>query len=112
MNYDDLKDMLMKKVDQELFDYKQDLMKNKTPEEIINSSGETVLKEDIRDILDCSMLGRNEIKVLLKTDNVTDKIYSKCVERENTALDTLRDNVQDSIDDISKQYQRNRGKER
>ncbi len=112
MNYDELKNKLIDKVEQELSDYKQDLIKNKTPEEIIESSGETVLKEDIRDILDCSILGRNEIKVLLKTDNVIDKIYSKCVEKENTALDTLRDNVQDSIDDISKQYQRNKVKER
>ena len=112
MNYDVLKDKLINKIEQELSDYKKDLINNKTPEEIIECSGETVLKEDIRDILDCSILGRNEIKVLLKTDNVIDKIYSKCVEKENTALDTLRDNVQDSIDDISKQYQRNRGKER
>ena len=112
MNYDELKNKLIDKVEQELSDYKQDLIKNKTPEEIIECSGETVLKEDIRDILDCSILGRNEIKVLLKTDNVIDKIYSKCVEKENTALDTLRDNVQDSIDDISKQYQRNKVKER
>ena len=112
MTYDILKDKLMDKIEQELSDYKQNLIENKTPEEIIECSGETVLKEDIRDILDCSILGRNEIKVLLKTDNVIDKIYSKCVEKENTALDTLRDNVQDSIDNISKQYQRNKGKER
>lgn len=112
MTYDVLKDKLINKIEQELSDYKKDLINNKTPEEIIECSGETVLKEDIRDILDCSILGRNEIKVLLKTDNVIDKIYSKCVEKENTALDTLRDNVQDSIDDISKQYQRNKGKER
>ena len=112
MTYDVLKDKLINKIEQELSDYKKDLINKKTPEEIINCSGETVLKEDIRDILDCSILGRNEIKVLLKTDNVIDKIYSKCVEKENTALDTLRDNVQDSIDNISKQYQRNKGKER
>ena len=32
MNYDDLKDILMKKVDQELYNYKQNLIKNYTPE--------------------------------------------------------------------------------
>ena len=31
MNYDDLKEMLMKKIDQELFNYKQNLIKNHTP---------------------------------------------------------------------------------
>lgn len=36
MNYDDLKEMLMKKIDQELFNYKQNLIKNYTPEQIID----------------------------------------------------------------------------
>ena len=54
MNYDDLKDMLMKKVDQELFNYKQNLIKNKTPEEIIQEAYEINFKDQIRDILDSS----------------------------------------------------------
>lgn len=38
MIYDDLKDMLMKKIDQELFNYKQNLIKNYTSEEIIQEA--------------------------------------------------------------------------
>lgn len=75
MIYDDLKDMLMKKIDQELFNYKQNLIKNYTSEEIIQEAYKINFKEQIRDIIDSSMIGRQEIKVLLKTENIIDKLY-------------------------------------
>lgn len=66
MEYDKLKDLLMKKIDQELFNYKQNLIKNYAPEEIIKEAYEINFKEQIRDIIDSSILGRNEIKSITK----------------------------------------------
>ena len=65
MNYDDLKEMLMKKVEQEQFNYKQNLIKNYKPEKIIKEAYKINFREQIIDILDGKMLGRQEIKVLL-----------------------------------------------
>ena len=47
MNYDQLKDMLMKKIDQELFVYKQNLIKNYSPDEIIQEAYKINFKEHI-----------------------------------------------------------------
>lgn len=45
MSYEQLKDTLIKKIEQELFDYKQDLIKNNTPEKIVEQSYETMIKD-------------------------------------------------------------------
>ena len=42
----------IKIVDQELFNYKQNLIKNYTPEQIINEAYEINFKEQIRDIVE------------------------------------------------------------
>ena len=68
MNYDQLKDVLIAKIEQEFSEYKQNLVKNSTPEEIIEKSYETTFKEEIMSTLENSTLGRNEIKALLNTE--------------------------------------------
>ena len=112
MNYEDLKDMLMKKVDQELFNYKQNLIKNKTPEEIIQEAYEINFKDQIRDILDSSMLGRTDMKVLLKTDNVIGKLYDYWVNSDGNIWERLEDRTNEKIEQLAMQYERNKGKER
>lgn len=112
MNYDDLKDKLMKKIDKEIFDYKQDLIKNKTPEEIIKEAYEINFKDQIRDILDSSMLGRTEMKVLLKADNVIGKIYDYWVHSDGYIWDKLEDRTNEKIEQLVMLYEKNKGKER
>lgn len=104
MNYDQLKDVLIAKIEQEYSEYKQNLVKNLTPEEIIEKSYETTFKEEIMSILENSTLGRNEIKALLNTDKVLDKMYKKYMNIETSMLDTMTDIVRDIVEDIDKEY--------
>ena len=112
MNYDQLKDMLMKKIDQELFVYKQNLIKNYTPEEIIDEAYKINFKEQIRDIIDSSMLGRNEIKVLLKTENVLDKVYDYWENSDGNIWGLLEDKVNEKIENMTMEYQKRKEKVR
>lgn len=112
MNYDQLKDTLMKKIDQELFNYKQNLIKNYTPEEIIQEAYEINFKEQIRDIIDSSMIGRQEIKVLLKTDNVIGKLYDYWVHSDGNIWGLLEDKVNEKIEKMSIEYDKQKRQEK
>lgn len=104
MNYDQLKDTLIAKVEQELSEYKQNLIKNCTPEQIVEKSYETTFKEEITSILNCLTIDRNEIKALLKEDNALNKMYSNYEKRDGSMLDSLVDITRDILEDIDKEY--------
>ena len=112
MNDDQLKDMLIKKIDQELFAYKQNLIKNYTPDEIIQEAYKINFKEQIRDIIDSSMLGRNEIKVLLKTENVLDKVYDYWENSDGNIWGLLEDKVNEKIENMTIEYGKRKEKAR
>ena len=112
MNYDDLKEMLMKKVEQEQFNYKQNLIKNYKPEEIIKEAYKINFREQIIDILDGKMLGRQEIKVLLKTDNVVEKLYDYWEHSDRNIWEQLEDNVNEKLEKMVTDYQKNKEKVR
>lgn len=112
MNYDQLKDMLMKKIDQELFVYKQNLIKNYSPDEIIQEAYKINFKEQIRDIIDSSMLGRNEIKVLLKTENVLDKVYNYWENSDGNIWGLLEDKVNEKIENMVVDYEKKKTREK
>ena len=112
MSYDDLKEMLMKKIDQELFNYKQNLIKNYTPEEIIQEAYEINFKEQIRDIIDSSMLGRQEIRVLLKTDNVVGKLYDYWTHSDGNIWELLEDKVNEKIEKMTMEYDKQKRQEK
>lgn len=112
MNYEQLKDTLIAKVEQELSEYKQNLMKNCTPEQIVEKSYETTFKEEIISILNCLTIGRNEIKALLKEDNALNKMYSNYEKRDGSMLDNLVDITRDILEDIDKEFIKNKQKVR
>ncbi len=104
MEYNQLKDILMKKIDQELFNYKQNLVKNYTPEEIIQEAYQINFKEQIRDIIDSLMVGRQEIKVLLKTDNIIGKLYDYWEWSDGNIWGLLEDKVNEKIEKMTMEY--------
>ena len=112
MSYDEIKEMLMKKIEQELFNYKQNLIKNYTPEQIIEHAYEINFREQIKDILDSKMLGRNEIKVLLKTDNVIGKLYDYWEHSDGYIWEKLEDRVDEKLDKMVLEFQKNKEKVR
>lgn len=112
MEHEQLKDMLMKKIDQELFAYKQNLIKNYTPDEIIQEAYKINFKEQIRDVLDSSILDRNEIKALLKTENVLDKLYDYWENSDGNIWELLEDKVNEKIEDMTIEYEKRKEKAR
>lgn len=112
MSYDDLKEMLMKKVDQEIFNYKQNLIKNKTPEQIVKEAYEINFKEQIRNILNDLILDKEQMKILLKTDNVIQKLYSNWEHSDGYIWEQLEDNVNEKIRDIEQSFMRKKEKVR
>lgn len=104
MNYEQLKETLMAKMEQELSQYKQNLIQNYNPKQIVEKSYETTFKEEITSIMNCLTIGRNEIKALLKEDNALNKMYSNYMERDCSMLDSLVDITRDILEDIDKEY--------
>lgn len=112
MNYEQLKDTLITKIEQELSEYKQNLIKNFTPEEIIKKSYEITFKEETISILNGCVLDKNQIRALLNTEKPLDKMYKKYMNIETSMLDVLTDLVKDIVQDINKEYMKKKEKVR
>lgn len=112
MNNEQLKDILMAKIEQEFNIYKQDLIKNCTKEEIIDKSYEINFKEETLSILEGATLSFKETKALLSTEKVLEKMYNKYMNIETNNLDNMRDIVQEIVEDIDKEFTKKREKER
>lgn len=104
MSYEDLKEMLMKKIDQELFNYKQNLIKTYTPEQIIEQAYKINIKQQIRDIIDGIIFSKEQVQILLKTDNLIDNLYDRYEKSDGNIWTYLEDNVSEKLGDIVKEY--------
>lgn len=112
MEYDKLKDVLMNKIYQEFSEYKQNLVKKFTKEEIIDKSYEITFKEETVLILEGLILGRNEIKALLNTEKPLDKMYNKYMNIETSMLDKMTDITRDIVEDLENEFIKKREKVR
>lgn len=104
MSYEDLKEMLMKKIDQELFNYKQNLIRNYTPEQIIEQAYKINIKQQIRDIIDGIIFSKEQVQILLKTDNIVENLYERYEKSDGNIWSYLEDNVSEKLGDIVKEY--------
>lgn len=104
MNNEQLKDILMTKIEQEFSLYKQDLIKNCTKEEIIDKSYETTFKEETLAILEGAILDKKEIKALLNTEKILENMYNKYMNIETRMLNNMTDIVQEIVEDIDKEF--------
>ena len=104
MNIEQEKEVLIAKIEQELSQYKQNLIKNYTREEIIENSYETVFKEEFSSIVYGLDLDKSTIKVLLNTEKVLDTMYKKYMQKETIILDDITDVTIEIINDINKEY--------
>lgn len=112
IKYDEIKSLLMKKVEQELFNYKQNLIKNKTPEEIIENAYQINIKEQIKDIMGDFIFSKEQMQILLKTDNILDKLYYKYEHSDGNIWGQLEDNVSEKIGEIFKEYNQDKNKDK
>ena len=102
MNNKQLKDILIAKIEQEFSIYKQDLIKKCTKSYEIN------LKEETLSILEGATLSFKEMKALLSTEKVLEKMYDKYMNIETNNLDNMRDIVQEIVEDIDKEFTKKR----
>ena len=112
MEYDKLKDVLMNKIYQEFSEYKQNLVKKFTKEEIIDKSYEITFKEETVLILEGLILVRNKIKALLNTEKPLDKMYNKYMNIETSMLDKMTDITRDIVEDLENEFIKKREKVR
>ena len=105
-DYIDRKDVLMAKIGQELYSYKQDLIKNYSKEKIINNAYEINFKEQIKDILKDNNLTETEIKMLLKTDNILDDFYKNWLKSDVNIWEQLEENVNFKLEQMTEDYEK------
>lgn len=111
MSNEVLKEKLSIKIEKEFNKFKQDLLKNAIPENIFDKAYEITFKEQIKDIVNNMMFDKEELKILLKTDNIIDKLYSHWEKSEGYIWEGLEDNVNGKIGNIIRNYH-NKEKER
>ena len=72
------------------------------------------IKQQIRDIIDGIIFSKEQIQVLLKTDNLLEKLYDKYEKSDGNIWEYLEDNVGDSLGNIVKEYNqlKNKNKEK
>ncbi len=112
-NIEEIKNILVMKVENELFKYKENLIRNCTKEQIYSHSYETMTKEEIS----CSMSEKDfeisELKALLKCDNVLDSLYGAWMHTDVNYHELLDEVIDEEIDKIASEYEKSkRDKER
>lgn len=112
MTDEQLKQKLIAKFEQEFSNYKEDLIKNKSKEEIIKSAYEITFKEQIVDIISNSNYSEDEIKALLKTDNALENLYKHYLYSDGNVWGKLEDNVDEKVTKITIYYLQNKLKNR
>lgn len=72
-DFDSLKDKLMKKLENEMLEYKNSL-KEKSPEEIIQNAYELTVKQEIIDVYDYDLcFSRKDLRRLIKEPDLLDQ---------------------------------------
>ncbi len=102
-NTNDLRDLLYKKMykEQEQFIEK---LKLSTPEEIISSSYEKVMRDDIlMAVGDNNCLNDKQMKELLKIDYPLSACYNEWMDTDCSHMEMLQDTISDFADELIKE---------
>ena len=103
LEIEELKQKLYKKIEQELEDYKEEL-KTKTPEEIIESAYQLVVKDEIKEELKCRDFERYEIIALLKEKDLLTEFYTDWYTSDGRLGEIISYTMDDTIKIISDNY--------
>ncbi len=105
MKIEELKEKLFKKVEKELDDFKEDL-KQKAPEEIIENAYKLTAMEGIIGELKERSFDIDEIKALLKEDNLLEEFYEDFRNSDSKLCEIVQYQMEDTIDIIVENYDR------
>ena len=95
---------LSKKLDKEMFDYKQELLKQ-SPNEIIKNAYELICKQEISDYLCYDRnYTKEQLQALLETNNILGQGYDQWLEFDGGLKEALEWPTDDLVDEITKHY--------
>ena len=106
------KDILNKEIDQDLYKYKQNIMRNNPPEQIIKMSYEIAVKEQIADEIKSRDLEQTEIKALLKEDNLLDDFYAEWMKEDTRLGEILENSIDEKLGSLVDEFEKNIKKKR
>ncbi len=93
----DYNKLLYEKLAKEHDDFIADL-KTKTPEQIIESSYEKVMKDDLLSVFEYTDFSQTEAKALYRLDKPLDALYQEWLHNDMTYMDMLRDTIDNRIE--------------
>ena len=102
----DYNELLCEKVQKEFDEYKEMLMK-KTQEEVFNHSYETTIKEDMVSILESEDFTQTEAKALYKLEYPLDACYQEWLDNDMSNMENLRDTINDRVKIAIKEQKKN-----
>lgn len=96
MENSDYNELLQKKISKELSDFINEL-KTKTPEEVIESAYELIIKEDIASVFECINYSQQEAKALYEEKFPLEACYQEWLHNDQTYMDIIVQTVEDKI---------------
>lgn len=107
----ELKDLLYEKMSKEQDNFIEKL-KHSSPEEIISSAYEKVMRDDILMLFDDDFLDTKQTKALLKLEYPLSACYDEWLKNDYTYMDMLRDTVDDFSRELVKENEQAKKKKR
>ena len=107
----ELKDLLYEKMSKEQDNFIEKL-KHSSPEEIISSAYEKVMRDDILMLFDDDFLDTKQMKALLKLEYPLSACYYEWLKNDCSYMDMLRDTVDDFSKDLVKEHEKAKKKKR
>lgn len=102
-----MKEKLFEKVENELNDFKEEL-KQKTPNEIIENAYKLTAMDGIIGELKERNFDKEELKALLKEDNLLSEFYEDWRNSDGKLCETVQYPMEDTIDIIVENYEKDK----
>ena len=102
---DTIKDLLYEKMSNEQNDFVENL-KHLSPEKIIQSAYEKVMRDDILMLFEDDFLDDKQIKALLRLERPLSACYDEWLKNDCSYMDMLRDTVDDFSKDLVKEHEK------
>lgn len=115
MKENNLKEVLALKLEHEFSKFIENIIKNYTPEEIVKNSYKITVREQLKDEILSRDLTENQMRALLKNDNVLDELYEDWLDEDSRLGEILENSIDTTLDIIEANFNKiksNRDRER
>lgn len=96
--------LLKIKLENEFSKYADNIIKNYTPEQILKKSYETTVKEQLKDEITNRDLSKEQIRALLKTDNLLDEFYNDWLDEDSRLGEILENSIDTTLDIVETNF--------